>query len=69
MMTPKPTRLSFYIDVPGDREAALDRRDEITAALAALGIRISLTDDRTDVYMADRAIPTLGDALTGSDPV
>lgn len=55
------TTVSFYIEIPGDRHAVLDRRDEIIEALAPLGIRLSLTDDGTEVYLVDAGVPTLGD--------
>lgn len=58
------TRLYLYIDVTGDRFAVLDWRNEIIEKLGELGIRLSMTDDRTHVYLVDPEIPTLGDRLT-----
>jgi hypothetical protein len=57
-------RLTVYIDIPGDRYAVLDRRDEIVKALEPLGIRLSMTDDGTYVYLVDVGIPTISDRLT-----
>ena len=46
----------------------LDRRDEIVEHLKALGIRLSMTDDGTDIYLVDEGVPTIGDRLAGSAP-
>jgi len=61
----RPTRVNFFIDIPGTREEVLDRRDEIVDALEPLGLRLSMTDCGTDVYLVDRGVPTVGDVVTG----
>jgi hypothetical protein len=46
--------LELTIAVPGaSREELLDRRDEITAVLEAMGLRVALTDCGTDVRLVD----------------
>lgn len=71
----RPEPLSFHLDVPGGRLAALDLRDEIVEALKPLGIRVSLIDCGTEVYLAAPGAATLGDqimaasgALAAADP-
>jgi hypothetical protein len=61
----------FHVVMPADsaalqasHHAALDRRDEITEALAPLGLRVSLIDCGLDVYLADEGMPTLGETVT-----
>ena len=61
-------RLNFYVHTPhiqGNRYALIDRRDEIVDKLKELGLRVSMTDDGTDIYMVDEGVPTLGDVVTG----
>jgi hypothetical protein len=59
-------RLTLFIDVAtDDRERLLDRRDEYVAALASVGVRLSMTDSGTDVYLVD-GLPTVGDRVTGN---
>lgn len=57
------TTVNLHIEIPGDREAVLDRRDKIIDALEPLGIRTSLIDDGTEVYLADRGVRTIGDIM------
>jgi hypothetical protein len=61
------TTLTLYIttDPELSRYELLDRRDEITAALAPLGIRVSLTDEGTTVHLADAGANTVSDVLAG----
>ena len=62
------TLLTFAVTVALPRDAALDRRDDITAHLAVLGIRLSMQQG-TDTALADVGTPTIGDVLTGqADP-
>lgn len=59
------TRINLYIDVPGDdRGAVLERRDELVRHLSGLGVRLSMTDDGTYVYLVDDGLPTLGEQMT-----
>jgi hypothetical protein len=58
-------RLTFIIDVPGDRQAGLDERDMIVEALKKLGIRLSLTVNGLVIHMAAEGALTVGDALEG----
>lgn len=60
-------RLNVYIDIPADRYAVLDRRDQIIEALEPLGIRLSMTDAGTYVYLVDAGIPTIGNRLAGDE--
>lgn len=48
------TRVNFYMDVQGDREAALDLRDDVIEHLKELGIRLSLLDAGTEVTSSAR---------------
>lgn len=57
------TELQLYVDVAGDRAAALDLRDEIIAALKPLGIRVGMTDDGLVVFTSAPGVPTLGDQI------
>lgn len=58
------TTLHFIVDNTLARPAALDRRDEIIAHLKLIGLRLSMTDDGTDIYLSD-GVPTIGDRLVG----
>jgi len=58
------TYLTYTIRTDLGREAALERRDEITAALKALGLRVNFTEDGLTVHLND-AGPTLGDLVGG----
>lgn len=58
------THLTFHIDIPGrDRPGALDRRDELIAALRLAGVRLSMLAG-FEVYLAYGDAPTVGDAVT-----
>lgn len=55
--------VSFHVRMERDRMAALEKRDEIIEALKPLGIRVSLTDDGTEIYLADEGVETLGEHI------
>jgi hypothetical protein len=61
---PELHHVTFTVAIPGTLAHALDRRDEITALMSAIGVRISLTDGGTDVRLVDHGLPTIGDALS-----
>jgi hypothetical protein len=60
-------RLAFYIDTALSGAEMLDRRDELIAALEAAGLRLSMTDCVTDVYLADAGVLTVGDMTAADD--
>lgn len=50
------TYLNFSVKLPtNDRAAALERRDQIVAKLAEIGIRLDMTDDGLNIHMTDTA--------------
>jgi antitoxin (DNA-binding transcriptional repressor) of toxin-antitoxin stability system len=62
----KGTRLVFTLVTPLDRAGALDRRDDILAHLAMIGIRASVIDGGDVIRLADAGVPTLGDLAAGA---
>lgn len=59
-------KLNFHVAVNRDsRAATLERRDEIIDALEASGLRLSMTDDGTEVYMVDDGVKTFGERIAG----
>jgi hypothetical protein len=62
---PEATKLTFYLSTALGRLDALDRRQEITEALEPLGIRVSLNDCGTTIYLVDEGVPTLAEQMNG----
>lgn len=48
-------RLTFHLDTPLERTAALDRGDGIIDVLRELGIKLVATDNGTGVFLTDEA--------------
>lgn len=46
-----------------ERGDLLDRRDEIVDLLKVQGIRVSYTDAGANVYLSDKGVPTLAEAV------
>lgn len=55
--------ITLHVETLGNREAVLDRRDEIIDALRPLGIRVSLINNGTEVYLADAGVPILNETI------